>query len=104
MTTQFSLFQQGEDLPLFNSGTRPKSTRRPPFKITLKFHDPNQPDITETADSETSARAGASHLLQQFAAVRCVWVDDMTTDPQMRHIANGAGEYLFSIPISSVCA
>ena len=67
--------------------------------VTLHFQDANQPPIIQAEPTRSAAMTTARHLLAQFAGVKCLWLDDETVSPMIRHVADAACNHLFSVPI-----
>lgn len=70
------------------------------YTVTLKFRDKNAPTKVKTEDTLDQAMAEAMQAIRNWAALRCVFVDD--NDKQERHIFSPTDGYLFTIPMEAL--
>lgn len=70
------------------------------YTVTLRFRDQNAPTKIKTEDTLDRAMTEAMRALRNYAALRCVFVDD--NDKQERHIFSPTDGYLFTIPMEVV--
>jgi hypothetical protein len=71
-----------------------------PYTVKLTFRDRNMPAMFEDCDTMEQAQATSGSWLTRFAGIKCISIDD--TVDGFRHVANGAGDYLFSIPLDAI--